>query len=119
MNVETFEIAKIDLEMPKSAENVEEVDFSKASLVVKIQNKSPLKLQLNLPPGHTLNTEAPNSWRLESQTNSLVKGKVPESLKFEIPESLGIVADILTLVLKLYLCSNGVCTVRNKKLCFN
>ena len=73
---------------------------------------------MNLPPGNTLNTDAPNSWKLESKTNSLVKGKVPESLKFDIPESLGISDDVFTLGLKLYLCSNGVCTVRNKTVVF-
>ena len=62
--------------------------------------------------------DAPNSWKLESKTNSLVKGKVPESLRFDIPESLDISADTFTLTLKLYLCSNGVCTVRNKNVVF-
>ena len=36
MDIETYTIETIDLKMPKSAENTEEVDFSKASLYVKV-----------------------------------------------------------------------------------
>ena len=36
LNIDTYEMTKLDLEMPKSAESSEEVDSSKASLVFKV-----------------------------------------------------------------------------------
>ena len=70
---------------------------------------------VSLPPEHTLNADAPNSWKLESKSQGLVKGQVPDTLRFDIKEQSD---DFFTLILKLYLCSNGMCTVRSTKIVF-
>jgi len=115
LNIDTYEMTKLDLEMPKSAESSEEVDSSKASLVFKVHKNHPIRVLVSLPPEHTLNADAPNSWKLESKSQGLVKGQVPETLRFDINQQSD---DFFTLILKLYLCSNGICTVRSTKIVF-
>ena len=116
LDIDKFEMEKLVLEMPKSEDvSKEEVDFSKQSLFLKVQKNKLLKILMKLPSEFTLNTDAPNSWKLESATNGLVKGQIGPSLTFDIAKQSD---DVFTLLLKLYLCSNGICTVRNKKVVF-
>lgn len=81
----------------------------------QVHKNHPIRVLVSLPPEHTLNADAPNSWKLESKSQGLVKGQVPETLRFDINEQSD---DFFTLILKLYLCSNGICTVRSTKIVF-
>ena len=81
----------------------------------QVHKNHPIRVLVSLPPEHTLNADAPNSWKLESKSQGLAKGQVPETLKFDINEQSD---DFFTLILKLYLCSNGICTVRSTKIVF-
>jgi len=112
LDIDKFEMEKLILEMPKSEE---EVDFSKENLVLKVQKNKPFKILIKLPSEFTLNTDAPNSWKLESPTNGAVKGQISQNLTFDITKQSD---EVFNLLLKLYLCSNGICTVRNKKVVF-
>ena len=91
------------------------MDFSKENLVLKVQKNKPFKILIKLPSEFTLNTDAPNSWKLESPTNGIVKGQISQNLTFDITKQSD---EVFNLLLKLYLCSNGICTVRNKKVVF-
>ena len=81
----------------------------------QVHKNHPISVLISLPPEHTLNADAPNSWKLESKSQGLVKGQVPETLKFDINVQSD---DFFTIILKLYLCSNGMCTVRSTKIVF-
>ena len=81
----------------------------------QVHKNHPIRVLVSLPPEHTLNADAPNSWKLESKSQGLVKGQVPETLRFDINQQSD---DFFTLILKLYLCSNGICTVRSTKIVF-
>ena len=96
----------------------EEVDFSKSDLVIKAAKAKDIIIALNLKPDYSLNNEAPNGWKLQYPPKSnqpILKGQIQPNMKIVIP---GQNADFFTLNIKLYLCSNGICTVRNKKITF-
>ena len=116
VDINTLEITELGLEMP-TAPN-EEVDFSKSDLVIKAAKAKDIIIALNLKPDYSLNNEAPNGWKLQYPPKSnqpILKGQIQPNMKIVIP---GQNADFFTLNIKLYLCSNGICTVRNKKITF-
>ena len=117
IHVESFEVAELVLEMPKASD--EEVDFSKASLVIKAKKGSSLQVRLKLDPDFHLNPIAPNSFKVDFPLGQGQKGAIGKNLEIKV-ENIDHKVDFLTCNFKLYLCSNSnnVCTVRNKKVIF-
>ena len=120
INIETFEIEELVLGMP--IQNKEEVDFSKASIVLKAKNGHRLHCQLKLKPNVTLNMEAPNAYQMDFPAKtgkSPIKDKLQSDLKLDInafskDDALSGIG-FVSITFKLYLCSEGICTVKNQK----
>ena len=116
VDVETYHVEELKLQFPKVQE---EVDFSKASMKLKAIKGQNIKFELKLQPNLTLNTEAPNGYKIEFvKGHSPIKGQIKANLKAEI-EAFEEDEEYFALTFKLYLCSNdGICTVKNQKVIF-
>ena len=118
INIDTFEIEELVLKMPTLS--TEEVDFSKASIVLKALKGSKLHCQLKLKPNVTLNIEAPNAYQIDFPAKtgkSPIKDKLQSDLKLDINCAFSDDDNIefISITFKLYLCSEGMCTVKNQK----
>ena len=49
----------------------------------------------------------------------MMKGQIDSELKINLPSQQKYNADKFNLDIKMYLCSNGLCTVQNKKISFD
>lgn len=105
INVDSYQVSEFALAMPTSVSD--EVDCSKASLVFTANKEYPLRFVIQLDSETSLNQEAPNSWKTRS-----AKGNIGSDLTINLEPSGD--EESLTLEVKLYLCSNQICTVRNK-----
>ena len=119
VNIETFEMKEFDLEMPK---NTEEVDFSRSNnLVIQALKTKDIKIKIIVQPEFALNQEAPNGWKIVFPPETslpMIKGQIDSELKVNLPQQNPNV-DKFNLDIKMYLCSNGLCTVQNKKISFD
>ena len=82
-----------------------------------------IKIKITLQPDFVLNQEAPNGWKMFYPPESslpMIKGQIDSELKINLPSQQNSNnVDKFNLDIKMYLCSNGLCTVQNKKISFN
>ena len=118
VNIDTFETEELVLNLTQNTQ--EEVDFAKANMILKAKKGHKLQLTLKLKPNFTLNLEAPNSYKIDfppKSGKSSVKHNLKSDLKVEINafENDDKEIDFVAITFKLYLCSEGICTVKNQK----
>lgn len=80
-----------------------------------------IKIKITLQPDFSLNQEAPNGWKMlfpPETSLPMMKGQIDSELKINLPSQQNNV-DKFYLDIKMYLCSNGLCTVQNKKISFD
>ena len=80
-----------------------------------------IKIRITLQPDFSLNQEAPNGWKMlfpPETSLPMMKGQIDSELKINLPSQQNNV-DKFYLDIKMYLCSNGLCTVQNKKISFD
>ena len=112
INIKTFNVDVLNIELPQSSNN-DELDLSGEALILKFAKNQPMNIKLKLPAGFVLNTSAPNVWKIQANQNC--KGVVDSKLQFEIA---GPNDDCFALMIKLYLCLNDTCTVKEKTVIF-
>ena len=116
VDIETYQVEELKLQFQSEVQ--EEVDFSKATMKLKAIKGQKINLELKLKPNMSLNTEAPNGYKIEfAKEKSPIKGQIKADLKAEI-EAFDDNQEFFALTFKLYLCSDGICTVKNQKVIF-
>ena len=115
VNVANFEVTEVVFEDSTSGQ--EEVDFTKASSILKASKTKDVEIKISIGNEFSLNSEAPNGWKVEFPPKSslpMIKGAIEQNLAFTIPATKNDV-EFYTITIKVYLCKDGICTVRNKK----
>ena len=93
------------------------------NLVIQALKTKDIKIKITLQPDFVLNQEAPNGWKMFYPPESslpMIKGQIDSELKINLPSQQNSNnVDKFNLDIKMYLCSNGLCIVQNKKISFD